>query len=185
MSLEPLFDGVQNKWGQKNIVVQSETKCIAVSKMSKDIKGKQWNVKGIQCQVWAVDCLFCKYLMPNVLLCFFFISFFLQNIPCKSLAQQQKQDQSLSQQREFIGVTGNKIAEDKKSTRQLVLFHNKAACICSTTRRCLPTSLTSALPALFTCPFQIWLNLRKIICDITWSQLRAFVTNKQKLLLNW
>ena len=56
---------------------------------------------------------------------------------------------------------------------------------CSTTRRCLPTSLTSALPALFTCPFQIWLNLRKIICDITWSQLRALVTNKQKLLLNW
>ena len=59
----------------------------------------------------------------------FFISFFLQNIPCKSLAQRQKQDQSLSQQREFIGVTGNKIAEDKKSTRQLVLFHNKAACM--------------------------------------------------------
>ena len=85
----------------------------------------------------------------------------------KCLVQRQKQDQSLSQQREFIGVTGNKIAEDKKSTRQLVLFHNKAACICSTTRHCLPTSLTTALPAVFTCPLQIWLNLGKIICDIT------------------
>ena len=46
MSFERLYDGVQNKWGKKSIVVQSETKFMAVSKMSKHIKGKQCNVRG-------------------------------------------------------------------------------------------------------------------------------------------
>ena len=176
MSLEPLFDGVQNKWGQKSIVVQSETKCIAVSKMSKDIKGEQWNVKGIQCQVWAVDCLFCKYLMPNVLLCFFLFHFFCKIFHAKVLLSGKNKIRACHSRENSLVSQETKLPRTKS---------RRGSLYCSTTRRCLPTSLTTALPALFISPFQIWLNLRKIICDITWSQLRALVTNKQKLLLNW
>ena len=167
MSLEPLFDGVQNKWGQKSIVVQSETKCIAVSKMSKDIKGKQWNVKGIQCQVWAVDCLFCKYLMPNVLLCFFYFIFSAKYSMQKSCSAAKTRSELVTAERIHWCHRKQNCRGQKVDEAACIVPQQGSLYICSTTSRCLPTSLTTALPAVFTCPLQIWLNLGKIICDIT------------------
>ena len=69
-----------------------------------------------------------KYSLPNVLF------------------SGKKKDQSLSQQREFIGVTGNKIAEDKKSTRQLVYVPQQGSLYCSTTRQ-IADFLNKALSA--------------------------------------